>query len=138
MILKSGTNTFHGALYEYYRDEKLNANTFDANRGGQQKAGLYWNQPGATVDGPVKIPGLYDQVAKTTGKQAKRIRKLAFDEKQFKRDGGLVKGVRLAGEQKYSVYERLWTRPSLTGPRSLMRTSTVSPVFLFVTRTILL
>ena len=60
VILKSGTNTFHGALYEYYRDEKLNANTFDANRGGQQNAGLYWNQPGATVDGPVKIPGLYD------------------------------------------------------------------------------
>jgi acetylornithine deacetylase/succinyl-diaminopimelate desuccinylase-like protein len=65
-------------------------------------------------DGKLKIPGLYEQVAKTTGKQAKRIRKLAFDEKQFKRDGGLVKGARLAGEQKYSVYERLWTRPSLT------------------------
>jgi hypothetical protein len=65
VILKSGTNTFHGAFYEYYRDEKLNANTFDANRGGQEKAGLYWNQPGATVDGPVKIPGLYDGANKT-------------------------------------------------------------------------
>ena len=65
VILKSGTNTFHGALYEYYRDEKLNANTFDANRGGQEKAGLYWNQPGATLDGPVKIPGLYDGTDKT-------------------------------------------------------------------------
>ena len=60
VVVKSGTNQFHGALYEYYRDEALNANTFDANRGGQQKAGLYWNQPGASIDGPVKIPGLYD------------------------------------------------------------------------------
>jgi hypothetical protein len=65
VILKSGTNQFHGALYEYYRDDKLNANTFDANRLGQAKAGLYWNQPGATLDGPVKIPGLYDGTDKT-------------------------------------------------------------------------
>ena len=65
VLLKSGSNRFHGAFYEYYRDEKLNANTFDANRGGQEKAGLYWNQPGATVDGPVKIPGLYDGTDKT-------------------------------------------------------------------------
>ncbi len=65
VVLKSGTNQFHGALYEYYRDEKLNANTFDANRGGTAKAGLYWNQPGFTLDGPVKIPGLYDGTNKT-------------------------------------------------------------------------
>jgi hypothetical protein len=65
VVLKSGTNQFHGALYEYYRDEKLNANTFDANRGGVAKPGLYWNQPGFTLDGPVKIPGLYDGTNKT-------------------------------------------------------------------------
>ena len=65
VVLKSGTNQFHGALYEYYRDEKLNANTFDANRGGVAKPGLYWNQPGLTLDGPVKIPGLYDGTDKT-------------------------------------------------------------------------
>ena len=46
VILKSGTNQFHGSFYESYRDEALNANTFDANRAGQAKAGLYWNQPG--------------------------------------------------------------------------------------------
>jgi Carboxypeptidase regulatory-like domain/TonB dependent receptor len=65
VVLKSGTNQFHGSIYEYYRDEKLNANTFDANRGGIAKAGLYWNQPGLTVDGPVRIPGLYDGRDKT-------------------------------------------------------------------------
>jgi hypothetical protein len=65
VVLKSGTNQFHGALYEYYRDEKLNANTFDANRGGVAKPGLYWNQPGFTIDGPVKIPGLYNGSDKT-------------------------------------------------------------------------
>jgi hypothetical protein len=65
VVLKSGTNQFHGSLYEYYRDEKLNANTFDANRTGTAKAGLYWNQPGLTVDGPVRIPGVYNGTDKT-------------------------------------------------------------------------
>ena len=65
VILKSGTNQFHGSFYEYYRDETLNANTFDANRAGQAKAGLYWNQPGLTVDGPVRIPGLYNGTDRT-------------------------------------------------------------------------
>lgn len=60
VVLKSGTNQFHGAFYQYYRDDSLNANTFDANRQGQEKAGLYWSQPGLTVDGPVRIPGVYD------------------------------------------------------------------------------
>jgi hypothetical protein len=65
VVVKSGTNQLHGAVYEYYRDEALNANTFDANRAGQSKPGLYWNQPGVSVDGPVKIPGLYDGTDKT-------------------------------------------------------------------------
>jgi acetylornithine deacetylase/succinyl-diaminopimelate desuccinylase-like protein len=65
-------------------------------------------------DGKLKIPGLYDDVAKPSGKQKKRIRALPFDEKKFKHDGGLLKGVKLAGESKYGVYEQLWTRPSLT------------------------
>jgi hypothetical protein len=65
VVLKSGTNQFHGNVYNYYRDEKLNANTFDANRTGVSKAGLYWNQPGVTVDGPVRIPGLYNGTNKT-------------------------------------------------------------------------
>jgi hypothetical protein len=40
VVLKSGTNQFHGSFSNYYRDEKLNANTFDANRSGIAKAGL--------------------------------------------------------------------------------------------------
>jgi acetylornithine deacetylase/succinyl-diaminopimelate desuccinylase-like protein len=65
-------------------------------------------------DGSLNIPGLYKDVAKPSKTQKKRIRKLPFDEKKFKREGGLLKGVQLWGEKGYSVYEQLWTRPSLT------------------------
>jgi acetylornithine deacetylase/succinyl-diaminopimelate desuccinylase-like protein len=65
-------------------------------------------------DGSLDVPGLYDDVARPGKKQRKRIRKLPFSEKKFRQEGGLVKGLKLAGEKGYSVYEQLWTRPSLT------------------------
>jgi acetylornithine deacetylase/succinyl-diaminopimelate desuccinylase-like protein len=65
-------------------------------------------------DGSLNVPGLYKDVAKPSKKQLKRIRKLPFDEKKFKKDGELVDGLKLSGEKAYSVYERMWTRPSLT------------------------
>jgi acetylornithine deacetylase/succinyl-diaminopimelate desuccinylase-like protein len=65
-------------------------------------------------DGSLNIPGLYKDVAKPGKKQLKRIRSLPFDEKKFKKDAGTVKGTKLWGEKGYSVYEQIWTRPSLT------------------------
>jgi hypothetical protein len=63
--LKSGTNKLHGAVYEYHRNRVLNANTWNANRAGQGRGPFIWNQPGATVNGPVYIPKVYDGRNKT-------------------------------------------------------------------------
>ena len=53
-------------------------------------------------------------MAKPKAKQLQRIRKLPFNEAKFKREAGMMPGMTLAGEKGYSVYEKLWTRPSLT------------------------
>jgi len=66
------------------------------------------------ADGSLKVPGLYKQVARPGSRQRKRIRALPFDEAKFKREAGMLEGLKLAGEREYSVYERMWTRPSLT------------------------
>jgi acetylornithine deacetylase/succinyl-diaminopimelate desuccinylase-like protein len=66
------------------------------------------------ADGRINVPGLYKDVAKPKAKQLKRIRSLPFDERKFKKDGALVEGLKLWGEKEHTVYERLWTRPSLT------------------------
>jgi len=58
--LKSGTNKLHGALYEYWRNKLLNANTFQANYQGLPRGPFLWNQPGITVNGPAYFPKLYD------------------------------------------------------------------------------
>jgi acetylornithine deacetylase/succinyl-diaminopimelate desuccinylase-like protein len=65
-------------------------------------------------DGSLNIPKLYKDVAKVKSRQLSRIRKLPFKETKFKKEGGLVPGLKLWGEKGYSVYEQLWTRPSLT------------------------
>jgi acetylornithine deacetylase/succinyl-diaminopimelate desuccinylase-like protein len=64
--------------------------------------------------GEIAVPGMYGKVAKTGKAQLQRIRKLPFNEAKFKREAGLMKGMKLAGEKGFSVYEKLWTRPSLT------------------------
>jgi acetylornithine deacetylase/succinyl-diaminopimelate desuccinylase-like protein len=64
--------------------------------------------------GEINVPGLYKKVARPNARQLQRIRSLPFDERKYKKDAGLGKGMSLAGEPAYSPYERLWTRPSLT------------------------
>jgi acetylornithine deacetylase/succinyl-diaminopimelate desuccinylase-like protein len=65
-------------------------------------------------NGELNVPGLYRKVAKPSKKQLERIRRLPFSEAKFKKDAGMTKGARLAGEKGFSVYEKIWTRPSLT------------------------
>ncbi len=62
---KSGSNQFHGEVYEYHRNKVLNANTFFNNRAGIKRPPYVQNQFGGTVGGPVYIPGLYNGKGKT-------------------------------------------------------------------------
>ncbi len=60
VVTKGGTNELHGSAYEFFRDTKLNANDFFANRAGRERAPFRFNQFGGTVGGPVFIPKFYD------------------------------------------------------------------------------
>jgi outer membrane receptor protein involved in Fe transport len=56
MVLKSGTNRPHGTLFEFVRNDALDArNFFDP-----EKTKLRRNQFGAMLDGPVYIPKVYN------------------------------------------------------------------------------
>ncbi|MFN7926861.1 MAG: carboxypeptidase regulatory-like domain-containing protein [Blastocatellia bacterium] len=50
---KSGTNQFHGSLYEFLRNDKFDATNFFANRAGAAKPVFKQNQFGGTIGGPV-------------------------------------------------------------------------------------
>jgi hypothetical protein len=52
-ISKSGTNHFHGSLWEFFRNDDLNANDFFLNQNGQPRPVLKQNQFGGTFGGPI-------------------------------------------------------------------------------------
>ncbi len=57
---KSGTNNLHGALFEFLRNDVLDARPFDFTGSNPKKPPFKWNQYGYTVGGPVYIPGVFD------------------------------------------------------------------------------
>ncbi len=52
-VTKSGTNEFHGNVYEFLRNRVLNANDFFLNASGQKRPILTRNQFGFTLGGPI-------------------------------------------------------------------------------------
>ena len=52
--IKSGTNQFHGAAWEFFRNDKLDAADFFENAGGIEKGALRQNQFGVAAGGPIK------------------------------------------------------------------------------------
>ena len=73
-VLRSGTNTYHGAAYYVFRNTYLDANTYERvpNQNGalnpaapSRRLNGTWNQPGFVFAGPVRIPRLYDGRDKT-------------------------------------------------------------------------
>jgi hypothetical protein len=53
VTIKSGTNTFHGSLYEYMRRGGLNANSWSNNLNGIDRPGLRYDAFGGTFGGPI-------------------------------------------------------------------------------------
>jgi hypothetical protein len=54
IVTKTGTNRFHGTIWEFFRNEDLNANDYFLKQAGQPRPVLRQNQPGFALGGPVK------------------------------------------------------------------------------------
>src|SRR5882762_8991738 len=52
-ILKSGSREFHGDLYEFFRNDALNANEFFLNAAGEKRPAVKQNIFGGSLGGPV-------------------------------------------------------------------------------------
>jgi hypothetical protein len=74
VITKSGGSKFHGDIYEFFRNDWLNANSFFTNRTfplGRDASGrairvpFRYNDFGGTFGGPVYIPKIYEHKDKT-------------------------------------------------------------------------
>jgi hypothetical protein len=65
-ITKSGTNTFHGSLYEYAQFAALNANGYFADRTNTPKANTHYNQYGLSIGGQSGSPSCSTVVTKSS------------------------------------------------------------------------
>lgn len=74
VVTKSGSSSFHGDVYEFFRNDWLNANSFLTNRtfplgrdsqGRAKRVPFRYNDFGGTLGGPVYIPKLYKHKDRT-------------------------------------------------------------------------
>ena len=57
---KPGTNNFHGTLYEFLRNDALDANNYSFTVARNTKSPFKWNQYGGTLGGPVWLPKIWN------------------------------------------------------------------------------
>ncbi len=64
-ITKSGTRSVHGSVFEFLRNNNLDANNFFNNASGLPRPQFKRNQFGFTFGAPIYIPGVYQQRDRT-------------------------------------------------------------------------
>lgn len=64
-LTRSGTNTYHGSVYDYLRNGWFDANDWFADELNEAKQELHQNDFGGTLGGPIWIPRLYKGTDKT-------------------------------------------------------------------------
>jgi outer membrane receptor protein involved in Fe transport len=53
VVTKSGTNEWHGSIFDYYRDKSLNANNYINEINGRAKSPYHFDQYGFSAGGPI-------------------------------------------------------------------------------------
>jgi len=59
VVTRSGGNEFHGSVYEYHRNEGLDANSYFNNARGVERSRLQYNDFGWTLGGPIRQNKLF-------------------------------------------------------------------------------
>jgi len=62
---RSGTKEYHGSALWFFRNDKLNANTWNSNRHGRKKGIFHDNIHGGLLGGPLRIPKAHSGEDKT-------------------------------------------------------------------------
>jgi len=61
LVIKGGTHDYHGTLYELFRNDAMDANTYFANASNTPKPELRSNIYGFNLGGPIWIPKVYNR-----------------------------------------------------------------------------
>ncbi|MCC6393642.1 MAG: TonB-dependent receptor [Bryobacterales bacterium] len=127
LVTKSGTNDFHGSVYEFHRNSFFDANNFFANRAGRPLASFKRNQFGASGGGPVLIPKLYNGKNRTFfffNYEGQRILAASLAQHtlptELEHAGNFTQSFNSAGQMKV-IYDPFSTRPDPARPGRFLR-----------------
>ncbi|MBI3683968.1 MAG: TonB-dependent receptor, partial [Acidobacteria bacterium] len=128
LVTKSGTNTFHGSVYEFLRNSALDANNFFANRAGRPLASFKRNQFGASAGGPIFLPKVYkgkDRSFFFFNYEGQRILAASIAQHtlptELERRGDFSQTFNSAGQQKI-IFDPATTRPDPDRAGRFLRT----------------
>jgi len=60
VVTKSGGNAYHASLFEFVRNDKFDAKPYSFTAAHVAKSPFKWNDYGFELDGPVRIPKVFD------------------------------------------------------------------------------
>jgi len=116
VVSRSGSNQFHGALFEFLRNDNLNANDFFSNRSGAPRPPLSLNQFGGSLGGPIKRQKLFFFINAEIYKERRSKSRVTTSPTALERIGD-YSDTRTADGQLVTIYDPLTTRanPALAG-----------------------
>lgn len=118
---KPGTNQFHGTIFEFLRNDKLDAKQY-AFTGERPKDAFKENQYGFTLGGPVLIPALYKGtnrlffMSNFEGYRERRLSRALYTVPSMKMRGGDFSEL-----TNTKIYDPASTRPDPAKPGALIR-----------------
>ncbi|MGH9662862.1 MAG: carboxypeptidase regulatory-like domain-containing protein, partial [Bryobacteraceae bacterium] len=122
MVTKSGTNELHGTLFEFLRNNALNANNFFSNRSGAKIAPLHIDQFGGSAGGPIIknktfVFGLFERDINNSGGFSLFTVPTAAE-----RAGDFSQAINQAGKLK-TIYDSFSTAPDPSRQGQFLRTA---------------
>ena len=118
---KGGSQQFHGTLFEYHRNDNLDANSFFNNRFGRSKSELKRNQFGGNLGGPIwrskKLYGFFGYEGLRQGSPNSRITTVPT---ALERVGDFSQTLNANGTPAI-IYDPLTTRPDPNRPGRFIR-----------------
>ena len=122
VISRSGTNRYHGSLFDFLRNDNLNANDFFSNRAGAPRPPLSLNQMGGSLGGPIKKQKLFFFLNAEVYKERRSKSRVTTSPTALERTGD-YSDTRTANGQLIVIYDPLSTHANPASPGASIRTA---------------
>jgi hypothetical protein len=115
VVTKSGSNKFHGAVFEQFRNEILKANNFFANARGQRRGAFHFNQFGGVFGGAIVKEKTFFFVDYQGHREINFLAGQSLTLPTEAQRRGDFRGLVNASGQAVTLYDPLTTRPNPSG-----------------------